>query len=91
MATERRTILYSGMVQGVGFRWTTVNSLRDLPVQGYVRNLPDGRVELVLEAESAVAEEATRRVRDALERYICAEEARIEAPSGEFAGFGVRR
>lgn len=45
-AITQRT-LYSGRVQGVGFRWTVEKSARRLPVTGFVRNLSDGRVELV--------------------------------------------
>lgn len=91
MPAERRTILYSGMVQGVGFRWSTVNALRNLPVTGYVRNLPDGRVELVLEGEPEAAEEAAGRVRTALRRYIRDERQEVGAASGEFREFGIRR
>ena len=37
-------ILFSGHVQGVGFRWTTERIASQLPLRGFVRNLPDGRV-----------------------------------------------
>ncbi|MGQ0633729.1 MAG: acylphosphatase [Planctomycetaceae bacterium] len=43
--TER--IVFSGRVQGVGFRFTTRSLARRYPVTGFVRNLPDGTVELV--------------------------------------------
>ncbi len=45
-AISRRT-LYSGRVQGVGFRWTVEKLARGFPVTGFVRNLSDGPVELV--------------------------------------------
>jgi len=47
MKVERRTVLFSGHVQGVGFRMTAVHLSRDLALSGTVRNLDDGRVELV--------------------------------------------
>jgi acylphosphatase len=40
--------LVSGMVQGVGFRWFVARHARSLGLAGYARNLPDGRVEVVV-------------------------------------------
>jgi len=44
--------LYEGRVQGVGFRWTVKNHARGFDVAGTVKNLPDGRVELVAQGGS---------------------------------------
>jgi acylphosphatase len=54
MSIERRRALYSGRVQGVGFRYTTHRLAQGHAVSGYVRNLPDGRVEVVAEGEPTV-------------------------------------
>jgi acylphosphatase len=51
MARERVRVHYSGRVQGVGFRFTAERLARGFAVAGYVRNMPDGRVELVAEGE----------------------------------------
>ncbi len=47
MDHKTRRYLFRGRVQGVGFRMTTRRLSRAFPVTGYVRNLPDGRVEVV--------------------------------------------
>jgi acylphosphatase len=51
MPRERRRVWFSGRVQGVGFRYTCRTLARGFNVAGFVRNLPDGRVELLAEAD----------------------------------------
>jgi len=46
---------YEGRVQGVGFRWTVKNLSREYDVAGTVKNLPDGRVEVVAQGDDAEA------------------------------------
>jgi acylphosphatase len=47
--------LVSGLVQGVGFRWFVARHARALNLTGFTRNLPDGRVEVVVSGEQATA------------------------------------
>lgn len=62
----RKTIHFAGRVQGVGFRYTARNIAQQYKVSGYVRNLADGRVELVMEGSeretNAVVEEIKRKM-----------------------------
>jgi acylphosphatase len=50
-------ILVSGRVQGVYFRAFTQNKAKQLGVKGSARNLPDGRVEIIAEAEKGAIED----------------------------------
>ena len=58
-------VLYSGHVQGVGFRYSTKTVAVGFEVTGTVRNLPDGRVELIAEGERMELEAFRDAVRDA--------------------------
>jgi len=53
---EAYLVLISGRVQGVGFRWFTEMEARARDVHGYVRNLPDGRVEVLAQADASTLE-----------------------------------
>ncbi len=56
MPLARRHIWVRGLVQGVFFRATTQKQARALKLTGWVRNLRDGRVEVVAEGEAAAVE-----------------------------------
>ena len=84
-------MLYTGAVQGVGFRWRVVDSARGARVAGFVKNLADGRVELVAEGERAEVERLLVSVRTWMSDLIEDEETAWSAASGEFREFGVRR
>jgi acylphosphatase len=56
----RAHVFVSGLVQGVGYRYTTVQQARKLGLNGWVRNLNDSRVEAVFEGEQAAVEEMIR-------------------------------
>jgi acylphosphatase len=85
----RRRVYYSGDVQGVGFRYTARSLGRDREVGGFVRNLSDGRVELVAEGEEAEVLAFLGEVDEAMRGYIRTAQVVEEAPTGEFKGFGV--
>ncbi|MEP0885876.1 acylphosphatase [Trichocoleus sp. ST-U3] len=53
----RAHVIVSGTVQGVGFRFSTLDEAIQLGVSGWVQNLPDGRVEAVFEGSKADVEE----------------------------------
>ncbi len=87
---QRREVHYSGRVQGVGFRYTVRWIARQFAVTGYVKNLPDGRVELVLEGRPGEIQAMLEAVRADMGRYI---RNVCETPSpatGGFSSFDVR-
>jgi len=88
---ERRTIIYSGQVQGVGFRNRSSHIAKRFPVVGYVRNLPNGTVELVVEGESSDIAGYMRAIAGALRGHIEDTVSTLEAPTGEFDGFNIVR
>lgn len=69
-ATLRQRIIYRGRVQGVGFRYTVASIARRFPVAGYVKNLRDGTVELVVEAQPAPLEGFLQEIADSLRGNI---------------------
>jgi acylphosphatase len=89
--SERREVFYAGHVQGVGFRYTTRSIATQLPVVGWVRNLPDGRVQLVVEGSPEVIDKLLTRVEAELGRYIRGKEVAVRAATGEFSSFDVVR
>lgn len=58
--TTRAHVFVSGIVQGVGYRFTTAKQAKQLGVSGWVRNLPDDRVEGVFEGTKAAVEQMIR-------------------------------
>jgi len=88
--TQRCTVLYSGRVQGVGFRYTACSIAHRYDLSGFVRNLADGRVELVAEGEPHEVDAFRREVRERFFGYIRDERSDVQPATGEFAGFDVR-
>jgi acylphosphatase len=87
---QRRTYHFSGRVQGVGFRYTTQHIARGHPVKGYVRNLPDGRVELVMEADEQEMDAVVASLKREMDRHIQRVDVSNGKATGEFAEFGIR-
>jgi acylphosphatase len=85
----RTHVYYSGQVQGVGFRYTVVRLARGEALTGFVRNLRDGRVELVVEGEQAEVGGFLDRVDRIMADYVHNRLIEDEQPTGEFSGFEV--
>jgi acylphosphatase len=86
MSQERRRVYYSGRVQGVGFRYTAHRLAQGFDVSGFVRNLDDGRVELLAEGDPAELERFLGAIQDRFGGYI--HDSRAERLPGGSSGRG---
>ena len=89
-STERRTVYYSGRVQGVGFRYTTVAISRRFQVTGTVENLSDGRVLLVVEGEKHEVEAFCGEIDRTFGTKIVDRQVDRRPATGEFNEFHVK-
>jgi acylphosphatase len=87
---KRYTVYFEGRVQGVGFRYNTASIAHRYDVSGYVRNCPDGRVELVAEGSPRELNDFLREVRDCFFNNIRNERSDVQDATGEFSGFDIR-
>lgn len=86
-------VLYTGKVQGVGFRYTVKQIAAGYEVVGWVRNLADGRVELQATGEEAEMRAFLAAVENGqLARHIKQREQQPVEPAGSSgSGFEIRR
>jgi acylphosphatase len=91
MPEKRVHILVTGIVQGVSFRYYTLQEAMRCGVVGWVRNLPDGRVEAVIEGDEPAVDRMLAWCRDG-PRSARVDQLEIlpETPTGEFQGFRIR-
>lgn len=91
MAPKRVRVLISGKVQGVWFRAHTKEKADELGLTGWVRNLPDGRVEAVFEGDEVLVEEMIRWCHIGSPHSKVTKVEVIEEPyEGKFARFEIR-
>ena len=85
-------IFYTGHVQGVGFRYTVKTVATGYELTGSVRNLPDGRVELLAEGAREELEAFKQGIRESgLGHFIQNEDVNWSEASNQFRGFEIVR
>ena len=91
MARDRVVATVRGVVQGVGFRWFVHRRASDLGLDGWVRNRPDGSVELLAEGpDDAVARLLADVGQGPDGAWVSGVEVRHEVPAGLTGGFSIR-
>ena len=82
-------VIFSGQVQGVGFRYTTESIANQLGLSGWVKNIRGGDVEVLAEGEEAVLEDIISRLEEQFSGYIVKKDVTWGPAMGEFKDFGI--
>jgi acylphosphatase len=83
-------VFYSGKVQGVGFRFAAQRIAYETGVFGRVKNLSDGRVEVLAEADVDSLKQFLQRMHEYFQRYIQDEDIDWQPATGEFKEFSIK-
>ena len=83
-------VFFSGTVQGVGFRYTALRLACILQLTGWVKNLSDGRVEMIVEGPPEKIEELLKKIDQRLDGYIQDKQINRQPAGEEFKDFQIR-
>lgn len=86
----RELIHFTGHVQGVGFRYATLQVAKEFEIAGYVTNLPDGRVQIEVEGPDKEIDVFVQAVAERMHGYIRKTDRKRTRGSSTFAGFTIR-
>jgi acylphosphatase len=87
---HHETAVFTGRVQGVGFRYTALEVAREYEVAGFVSNLPDGRVHLEAEGRPEEVEAFIAAVQERMHGYVRNVERQSRVRVAQFGGFSIR-
>jgi acylphosphatase len=88
---QARKFWVSGQVQGVGYRYFAVRAARELGLKGWVRNLPDGRVEAYAAGPANLLEDFEAQLRKGpLSGEVRGVEVEDSTPDARIVGFDIR-
>jgi acylphosphatase len=83
-------VYFTGRVQGVGFRYTTLQIAKEFEVAGVVRNLADGRVYLEVEGRAADVAAFISGVEERMHSYVRQTERSAGTRAPQFSGFTIQ-
>lgn len=84
------SVYFSGRVQGVGFRFQTLQLAKEFEVSGFVRNLDDGRVQLELEGSEREIGAFVAAIEERLTGFIRKTERHPSVRTAQYQGFTIR-
>lgn len=90
MNMQRREVRFTGYVQGVGFRFTALRVAAGCDLTGYVRNMPDGSVECVIEGQVDQIDRFIAELSQAMGSHIHQRTEQIAPCSGSLGAFTVK-
>jgi len=86
---HHETVVFSGRVQGVGFRYTALQVAKEFEVSGWVKNLPDGRVQLEAEGTPDTVKAFLGAIEERLHGFIRKTERQAAKRPPQFSGFTI--
>ena len=87
---HHETVFFTGHVQGVGFRYTTLQVAKEFEVAGFVKNQPDGRVQLEAEGSERDVASFIAAVEERMHGLIRKTERAAAKRPPQFAGFAIK-
>ena len=87
---HHEVVHFAGLVQGVGFRYTTLQIAREYEVAGFVQNLPDGRVRVEVEGERGEVERFVLSLQERMQGYVHKVDRVAGRRPPQFSGFSIR-
>jgi len=84
-------VFYRGSVQGVGFRYTASRYAGDMDLRGWIKNLSNGQVEMIVEGPEENIDQFLDFLDQTFSGYIIDKVISSEPARGEFLGFDIRR
>jgi acylphosphatase len=86
---QHETVLFSGRVQGVGFRYTTLLLAREYEVAGFAQNLPDGRVRVEVEGNALEVNDFIGAIEERMHGFVGHMERTSQRRAPQFVGFTI--
>jgi acylphosphatase len=86
---HHESVFFTGRVQGVGFRYTTLQVAREYDVSGFVKNLADGRVQLEVEGRAEEVNAFIVALEQRMHGYVRKTERSADKRAPQFIGFTI--